>query len=127
MAHSYHHAVSSARQFGGTTSDYQAVHDWLDGSKMILADFRHRALRHHAEGCFAAEAVFGTTITNSDGKAVPVRLIAEQHIREDLGRIPSFADWVRCIRPEPWMLRANARLDGEDRAGREDEQAEGES
>jgi hypothetical protein len=25
---------------------------------------------------------------------------------EDLGFIPSFADWVRCIRPEPWMGRA---------------------
>jgi hypothetical protein len=24
----------------------------------------------------------------------------------DLGFIPSFADWVRAIRPEPWMGRA---------------------
>ena len=24
----------------------------------------------------------------------------------DLGFIPSFADWVRCIRPKPWMGRA---------------------
>jgi hypothetical protein len=83
MAHSYHHAVSSARKFGGIPADYQAVHDWLDGSKQILADFRHRALRHHAEGCFAAEALFGRTITNSDGREVPVRLVAEQHILEE--------------------------------------------
>ena len=27
MAHSYHHAVSSARKFGGIPADYQAVHD----------------------------------------------------------------------------------------------------
>jgi hypothetical protein len=111
MAHSYHHAVSSARKFGGVPERYQAVHDWLDASKLILADFRHRALRHHAEGCFAAEAVFGTTIINSDGRHAPVRLIAEQHILEDLGRIPSFADWVRCIRPEPWMGRVGTHLD----------------
>lgn len=111
MAHSYHHAVSSARKFGGVPERYQAVHDWLDASKLILADFRHRALRHHAEGCFAAEAVFGTTIVNSDGRHVPVRLIAEQHILEDLGRIPSFGDWVRCIRPEPWMGRVGTHLD----------------
>ena len=111
MAHSYHHAVSSARKFGGIPADYQAVHDWLDGSKQILADFRHRALRHHAEGCFAAEALFGRTITNSDGREVPVRLVAEQHILEDLGRIPSFADWVRNIRPEPWMGRVGMKLD----------------
>ena len=41
-----------------------------------------------------------------DGKQVYVRDIAEQHVLEDLGFIPSFADWVRCIRPEPWMGRA---------------------
>jgi hypothetical protein len=35
-----------------------------------------------------------------------VRLIGEQHVREDLGFIPSFVDWVRCIHPEPWMGRA---------------------
>jgi hypothetical protein len=27
-------------------------------------------------------------------------------VREDLGFIPSFADWVKAIRPEPWMGRA---------------------
>jgi hypothetical protein len=32
--------------------------------------------------------------------------IGEQHVIEDLGFIPSFADWVRCIRPESWMGRA---------------------
>jgi hypothetical protein len=110
MAHSYHHAVSSARKFGGIPADYQAVHDWIDGSKQIIADFRHRALRHHAEGCFAAEALFGTTLKNSAGREIPVRLVAEQHILEDLGQIPSFADWVRCIRPEPWMGRVGVHL-----------------
>ena len=52
------------------------------------------------------ERFFGPTITLSTGRVVPVRLIGEQHVREDLGFIPSFADWVRCIRPEPWMGRA---------------------
>ena len=60
-----------------------------------------------------AETIFGVTITNSAGRIVPVRLIAEQHILEDLGRVPSFADWVRCIKPEPWMGRTS-RLDIED-------------
>jgi hypothetical protein len=114
MAHSYHHAVSSVRKWGGTPEDYQPVHDWLDGSKLIIADFRHRALRHHAEGCFAAQALFGMTITNSVGRLVPVRMIAEQHIMEDLGRIPSFADWVRAIRPEPWMGRVGTILPTDD-------------
>ena len=43
----------------------------------------------------------------STGRLIPVRWIGEQHVREDLGRIPSFADWVRAIRPEPWMGRAS--------------------
>jgi hypothetical protein len=32
--------------------------------------------------------------------------VGEQHVREDLGFIPSFADWVKAIRPQPWMGRA---------------------
>jgi len=106
MAHPWHHAHSSARRFGGVADDYLALHSWFDESKLITADFRHRALRHHAEGIFMAERFFGTTITVSTGRKVPVRLIGEQHVIEDLGFIPSFADWVRCIRPEPWMGRA---------------------
>ena len=50
LLHPYHHALSSVRKWGGVVEDYQAIHNWIDGSKMILADFRHRCLRHHAEG-----------------------------------------------------------------------------
>ena len=53
-----------------------------------------------------AQRFFGITITISTGRIVPVRLIGEQHVREDLGFVPSFADWVKTIRPEPWMGRA---------------------
>jgi hypothetical protein len=106
MGHCYHHALSSAKKWGGVAEDYLPLHQWFDESKAITADFRHRALRHHAEGIFMLERFFGATITLSTGRVVPVRLIGEQHVREDLGFIPSFADWVRCIRPEPWMGRA---------------------
>src|SRR5580704_13461430 len=51
MGHCYHHALSSARKWGGTAEDYLATHQWFDErSKLITADFRHRMLRHHAEG-----------------------------------------------------------------------------
>jgi hypothetical protein len=56
-----------------------------------------------------AEKIFGVTITLSTGRQVPTRLIGEQHVQEDLGFIPSFADWVRAIHPEPWMLRSRLR------------------
>ena len=106
MGHSYHHALSSVRKWGGVAEDYLPLHQWFDASKEITADFRHRALRHHAEGIFELERRFGVTLTLSTGRVVPVRLIGEQHVLEDLGFIPSFADWVRCIRPKAWMGRA---------------------
>ncbi|WP_445941963.1 DUF6915 family protein, partial [Pseudotabrizicola sp. L79] len=81
-----------------------AVHI-IDASKLILADFRHRALRHHAEGIFLLEQVHGKTLTLSSGRVIPTRWVGEQHVREDLGFIPSFADWARSIRAEPWMGR----------------------
>ena len=110
MAHCYFHALSSVRKWGGRPEDYLPLHQWFDQSKAILADTRHRALRHHAEGIFMLESIFGATIVNADGRIVPVRLIGEQHVREDLGSIPSFADWARLIALQTWMLRGQ-RLD----------------
>jgi hypothetical protein len=103
MAHPYHHALCCVRKFGGRVEDYMPVHDFFDSSKAVVADFRHRAQLHHAQGIFLAERVFGPVIVNSDNRTVPVRVIGEMHVKQDLGRIPSFADWVRAIRPEPWM------------------------
>lgn len=109
MAHPYHHALSSVRRWGGKVDDYLKVHEWFDASKAHLADLRHRALRHHSEGIFWAEEVFGHTITNSDGKVVPVRFIGEQHVKEDLGWIPTLQDWFRNIRVQPWMAKVGDR------------------
>ena len=50
MAHAYHHADSSARRFRGSPSDYLAIHEWIDNSKIAFSDHRHRALRHHSFG-----------------------------------------------------------------------------
>lgn len=107
MAHCYHHALSSVRKWGGVIEDYLDLHQWFDQSKSILADPRHRALRHHAEGIFMLESLFGVTLLNADGKTVPTRLVGEQHVMEDVGFIPSFADWARLIQPERWMLRGH--------------------
>jgi len=106
MAHPYHHALSSVRKWGGVPEDYMAIHSWFDASKQMFADFRHRALRHHAEGIFMCETIFGATLTLTGGKVIPTRWVGEQHVREDLGRIPSFEDWAKCIHGEPWMLSA---------------------
>ena len=104
MAHPYDHARSSARRFGGIPEDYVQIHEWFDSTKAHLSDFRHRALRHHSAGIREAAQHFGVFyLRPSDGKSVRTTLIGEQHVREDLGRIPTVADWLRCIRPELWM------------------------
>ena len=105
----YYHAVSSARKFGGESHDYVEIHSWFDESKAHMADLRHRALRHHSQGIFECERQFGITIVNSDGRTVPVRAVGEQHVMEDLGRIPSLQDWLGEIRPTEWMLRGYAQ------------------
>jgi hypothetical protein len=114
MAHPFHHALSSVRKWGGVVEDYLPLHTWFDASKAFLADFRHRALRHHAEGIFWAEEVFGPTITNRAGRVVPVRWIGEQHVKEDLGWIPTLQDWFKHIRVQPWMAKAGDRRIGQD-------------
>ncbi len=101
------HAESSARRFGGKASDYLALHEFLDSSKSVIADNRHRVLYHHAfaigpDGIL--EKVFGKTITNSDGKEVSVRDIGEQHCREDFGgHIPTLQDYIGCMSLAPFM------------------------
>jgi hypothetical protein len=109
MAHPFRHAESSAKKFGGKPEDYLPLHNWFDESKAFFPDFRHRALRHHSEGIFLAERLFGVAILNSDGSQVPVRYVGEQHVREDLGRIPTAQDWFVQIRPQRWMY--GPRLD----------------
>jgi hypothetical protein len=105
MADPYHHAVSSVKKWGGVPEDYLPIHQWFDGTKEIMCDFRHRALRHHAEGIMLCVKLFGPVITISTGRKVPTRWIGEQHVQEDFGWIPSAVDWLRQIQPAPWMMR----------------------
>lgn len=106
MTASIFHADSSVKKWGGKREDYLAIHDWFDETKKVFCDFRHRALRHHSEGIFEAERIFGASIVNSSGREVFVRYIGEQHVMEDCGgRVPAVSDWFRNIRPEGWMSR----------------------
>lgn len=110
MSHAIYHAQSSARRFGGVPEDYLAIHEWFNASKAFIADARHRALRHHAQGIFWCEEVFGRTITNSVGRQIPVRLIGEQHVMVDFRRIPTLAEWLQGMPLEDWMFKSVAVL-----------------
>lgn len=107
MAHPWHHAISSAKQFGGEAKDYLKIHDWFDQTKAHIPDVRHRAILHSSFGIYLCEQVFGTTIKNSTGRDIPVRKIGEQHVMEDFnGKIPTVQDWLEDLPMKPWMLSA---------------------
>ena len=99
----YLHARSSARKHGGKPEDYLDIHDYMDSSKASLPDVRHRAVFHSALGCYIVERIFGTTRENSDGRSYSTRDIAEQHIIEDLGFIPTLEKWFENMPIDQWM------------------------
>lgn len=106
----WHHAVSSARKWGGKPEDFIAIHDWFDETKSFTGDWTHRALRHHSAGVQWCIERFGHTVM-ADGKPVPVKLVAEQHVNEDCGFIPAPHHYLTVLRlhPEPWMLRVGVK------------------
>lgn len=97
------HAQSSAKKFGGEPEDYLEIHDFMDSSKAHVADVRHRIIFHSSFGIYITEMVFGTIIKNSEDKDISVRDIAEQHVMEDLGFIPSLDHWIKNVDIEEWM------------------------
>lgn len=99
----YIHARSSAAKFGGVPEDYIEIHNFMDSSKAALPDVRHRAILHSSFGIFIVEKVFGVTIENSTGRKISVRDVAEQHVLEDLGTIPTIEKWFGTMEIEPWM------------------------
>lgn len=99
----FRHARRSARLYGGVPEDYQAIHDFMDQSKAAHADMRHRAILHNSLGPFIVEQAFGVTMRNSDGRDFSPRDVAEQHIIDDLGRIPSVSDYLNNMQMQPWM------------------------
>ena len=74
---------------------------------MAHARVTHRCVFHSAFGIYLIE--FGRTLINSDGKEVFVRDVAEQHVLEDLGFIPSLSDWLREMPSQPWMAGMRLR------------------
>lgn len=103
MAKALIHARSSAKRWGGKPEDYLPIHEKMDSTKAVHAEVTHRCVFHSAYGIFLIEEIFGRTLTNSDGREVHVRDVAEQHVLEDMGFIPSLSDWLKEVTPKPWM------------------------
>ena len=104
---SYQHAVAAAKRWGGTPELYLPIEEFIDSSKMVVGDVRHRSMFHHTFGIFLCQRIFGVTLAvpreHGDPKQIPVRLIAEHHILEDLGWLPSPADYIDGMPIKKWM------------------------
>ena len=53
----------------------------------------------------------------SDGRVVPIRAIGEQHVEEDLGRIPTLEEWLGPLPRQGWHGRQAQRLSREEENG----------
>jgi len=105
----YHHSNIHAKKYGGVPDDYADIDDFIDSSKQAVADVRHRAILHSAFGCFIVESVFGRTRVNSDGKTYSPRDVAEDHIQQDLGFIPTMEQYLNNMTIQTWMSGTDKR------------------
>ncbi len=109
MAHPLMHAKSSVKKWGGVPEDYIDIHHWFDDTKSWIGHSMHRVFRHHCEGIFECEKVFGKSFENSDGKTVYTRYVGEQHVKEDCNNyIPSAKEWLveMTNKKKPmWMMK----------------------
>lgn len=109
---SWHHAVSAARRWGGNPEQYLPIEEFIDSSKHVIGDSRHRAVYHHTQGVWLCQRIFGVTLEIQREHStvhVPVREIAERHIIEDLGWLPSPADYIRDMPLATWMSGARRK------------------
>lgn len=111
MAASWTHSVSSAKKWGGSPEEYLHIHNWFDETKAHVGDFRHRALRHHMLGVQECLRTYGESLTLSTGRVLPTRWVAEQHLIEDFGFLPTLDDWLQHLQPQPWMTKGARNLD----------------
>jgi hypothetical protein len=105
---SWGHAKSSANEWGGDPKLYHPIHLKIDSSKRGMGDIRHRAMYHHTEGTFMMEEHFGPYLQVGN-RQVPVRDIAERHIREDMGFLPTFEWWMNHMQIDPAMSGTKRR------------------
>lgn len=94
------HSEISVKRRGGQVDDYYEIHSFMDSTKELCSDNRHRIMHTHWGIRNIIIPIFGKTILNSDGKEVNVKDLCEQdHILPDyLNKfIPTLNDFVREI------------------------------
>lgn len=94
------HAEISVAKRGGVKDDYYPIHSFMDSTKELCSDHRHRIL-HNLWGIRRVIIpIFGSTITNSLGKVINVKDLCEQdHVLPDYSNkfIPTISDFIAQI------------------------------
>lgn len=106
MANPHIHAESTAKRYGGDWTEYLPIHEFMDSHKSAFPDQRGRALTHSSWFVQTIlPRVFGSTITNSNGRVLSVIQIGLDHIAEDYAGkfIPTAQDWLQEIEYKDWM------------------------
>lgn len=94
------HCQLSQQRRGGDVSDYLRIHEFIDSTKMLCADNRHRILHNHWALDSIFLPLFGREFHNSEGKRVYVKEMIEQdHFLPDYKNrfIPTLGDFVQAI------------------------------
>lgn len=94
------HARISAKRWGGEPEDYYELHAFIDSTKSLCSDTRHRIL-HTLWGINSVVVpVFGHSIQNSAGKSIDIKDLCERdHLLVDYQQrfIPTLNDFVNAI------------------------------
>lgn len=97
------HAEISVKRWGGTIEDYLPIHDFMDCTKELCADNRHRILHTMWGVKNVVIPIFGHSIPISEKKSVNVKDMCEKdHILPDFRNrfIPTLADFCEAIEEE---------------------------
>jgi len=91
------HCKISINKRGGEIDDYYQLHSFIDSTKELCSDNRHRVLHTHWGIRRVIIPIFGHTIKVSNGKELNVKAICEQdHILPDYRNkfIPTILDFI---------------------------------
>jgi hypothetical protein len=94
------HSEISVKRRGGIIEDYYEIHSFIDCTKNLCSDNRHRILHTMWGINTIIVPIFGHTIVNSSGKKINVKdLCEEDHILPDYANkfIPTIADFIDAL------------------------------
>lgn len=72
------HCRISQKRWGGALEDYYPIHDFIDCTKELCPDSRHRIFHTMWAVKNIVVPAFGHTLVNSDGKSIDIKDMCER-------------------------------------------------